>query len=72
MCGVDSHDGSLDECVLQEINGTLVFTQDKSEQHASSMVTGNHLEKVHVPGASNKLLVVASEQGYSACIWCVF
>ena len=29
MLGVDNHDGSLDECALQEINGTgtLVFPQ---------------------------------------------
>ena len=46
MLGVDNHNGSLDECALQEINGTgtLVFPQDKSEQFALSVVTGNHLE----------------------------
>ena len=43
-CGVDNHDGSLDEHVLQEINGTLVFTQDKSEQLKLSVVMGNYLE----------------------------
>ena len=43
-CGVDNHEGSLDERVLQEINGTLVFTQDKSEQLTLSVVTGNYLE----------------------------
>ena len=42
--GVDNHDGGLDERVLQEINRTVVFTQDKSEQRASSVVIENHLE----------------------------
>ena len=31
-CAVDKHNGNLDERVLEDINGTLVFTQDKSEQ----------------------------------------
>ena len=43
-CGDDNRDDSLDERVLQKINSTFVFTQDKSEQHASSVVTENHLE----------------------------